>query len=240
VLGVVGLSAVGVSACESTQGKSARLRREGKGLLKKQRAGLSIASTNRDVRVVDTAVLHDQFGTAAVVELENTTPRDMTNVPLAITVKGAGGKTLYRNNAPGLDSALVATPLLPHGRRVVWINNQVTATVAPRSVAVKVGAPKGAAPARVPLIEISGVKQDRDADGYFVSGVIANRSRIEQRRLTVFVVARKGGRVVAAGRGVVERLAPAPTRKPVRFTVYFVGNPSGARVTFYAPPVRLR
>jgi hypothetical protein len=232
------LCTLGVSACESTQDRSARLKREGKGVLAKQ-TGLSIASSNRDVRVLDTAVVHDRFGTAAVVELVNTTPRDMANVPLAITVKGTGGRTLYRNNAPGLDTALVATPLLPHGKRVVWINNQVTAAGSPRGLAVKVGAPKGAAPARVPRIDISGVKQDRDSDGPFVTGVITNRSKVEQRRLTVFAVAKKGGRVVAAGRGVIERLVPAPTKKPVRFTIYFIGDPAGARLSFYAPPVKL-
>jgi hypothetical protein len=227
-----------LSACESTQNKSARLQRQGKGLLRQQ-AGLSIGSTNRAVRIVDTAVVHDEFGTAAVVELVNTTPRDMTNVPLAITVKGAGGRALYRNNAPGLDAALVSTPLLPHGRRVVWINNQISATAAPRGVAVKVGTPKGSAPAKLPRIVISGVRQDRDSDGAFVTGVIANHSKVEQRRLTVFAVARRAGRIVAAGRGVLERLAPAPTKKPVRFTVYFIGDPAGAQLSFYAPPVTL-
>ena len=233
------VSSAGVAGCESTQDKSARRQREGKGLLAKQQ-GLSIAETNTDVRVVGTTVLHDRFGTAAVVELENTTARDMTNVPLAITVKGARGRTVYRNNAPGLDPALVGAPLLPHRRRVVWINNQIAATGTPRGVAVKVGKPKGTAPARVPRIEISRVRQDRDTDGAFVSGVIANRSRLEQQRLTVFAVAKRGGRVVAAGRGVVDKLAPAPTKKPVRFTIYFIGDPAGGRLSFYAPPVRLK
>jgi hypothetical protein len=237
-LALLALCGLGVSACASTQDKSARLKREGKGLLTKQE-GLSVATSNRDVRVLGTAVVHDRFGTAAVVELENTTARDMTDVPLAITVRGAKGRTLYRNDAPGLETALMATPLLPHGKPVVWINNQITAAGTPRGVAVKVGKPKGAAPARVPRIDIVRVRRDRDTDGAFVSGVIANRSKIEQRRLTVFAVARRGGRIVAAGRGVVERLAPAPTRKPVRFTIYFIGDPAGARLAFYAPPVRL-
>jgi hypothetical protein len=45
---------------------------------------------------------------------------------------------------------------------------------------------------------------------------------------------------VAAGRAVVDKLPPAPTRKPVRFTVYFIGDPAGAQLSFYVPPVVLR
>jgi hypothetical protein len=239
VVVAVVLCSFGVSACESTQDKSARLKREGKGVLARQ-TGLSIDTTNRAVRVVDTAVVHDEFGTAAVVELMNTTAKDMTNVPLAITVKGPAGRTLYRNNVPGLDPTLVSAPLLPHGRRVVWINNQIAAAGAPRGVAVKVGTPKGSAPGKLPRIAISKVRLDRDTDGSFATGVITNRSKIEQRRLTIYAVARKGGRIVAAGRGVIERLVPAPTKKPVRFNVYFIGNPAGGRLSFYAPPVKLR
>jgi hypothetical protein len=235
VLAALALAAMG---CESTQDKSARRKAEGKGLLEEK--GLSIARTNAGVRVLGTAVLHDQYGTAAVVELQNQTPRDMADVPIAIDVRGADGKTLYRNNAGGLDKGLVSLPLLPHGKPVIWINNQVVAATAPKEVRVKVGAPKGGTvPATPPQIVLSKVRSDRDTDGPFVSGVIENHSKILQSRLVVYCLARKGGRIVAAGRAVIDKLPPAPTKKPVRFTVYFIGNPTGGRLSFYAPPVEL-
>ena len=234
-LALLALAPLALAACESTQDKSARLKREGHGLLARQK-GLTVGASNREVRVVDTAVLHDRYGAAAVVELENTSPRDMADVPLAIDVRGPGGRTVYRNDAPGLERGLVATPLLPHGRRVVWVNNQVTPAAAPRTVAVRVGRAR-AVSARPPRIELSRIRRDHDTDGAFVTGVVTNHSRVVQRRLTVFCVARRGGRIVAAGRGVVDKVPPAPTRKPVRFTIYFIGNPAGARLGFYAPPV---
>jgi hypothetical protein len=227
-----------VAGCESTQDKSARLKREGKGLLKEK--GLSVTQANAGVRVLGTAVLHDRFGTAAVVELQNRTPRDMANVPIAIDVRGSNGKTVYRNNAGGLDQGLVSLSLLPRGKRVIWINNQVVAAVPPKAVRVKVGSPKGGAvPPSVPDIVLSKVKQDHDADGVFATGVVENHSKVEQKRLVIYGLARRGHRVIAAGRAVVEKLPPAPTKKPVRFTVYFIGNPTGGRLSFYAPPVRL-
>ncbi len=68
-------------------------------------------------------------------------------------------------------------------------------------------------------------------------GKVTNRSDVEQRNLTVFAVARKDGRVVAAGRGAVERLKP---RASATYQVFFIGNPEGARLTLAAPPTTLR
>ena len=62
---------------------------------------------------------------------------------------------------------------------------------------------------------------------------MTNRSDVEQRRLVVACVARRGGRVVAAGRAIVNRLAPG---KSASYHVFFIGDPRGARMTVVAPP----
>jgi len=49
----------------------------------------------------------------------------------------------------------------------------------------------------------------------------------------VFAVARRGGRVVAAGRGQIPRLKPG---KRVRYQAFFIGNAHGAHVAVSAPP----
>ena len=59
-------------------------------------------------------------------------------------------------------------------------------------------------------------------------GFAANRSKVEQRKLVIFAVARKGGRVVAAGRAQINRVKP---RKRTRYTIFFIGNPRGARIS---------
>jgi hypothetical protein len=48
----------------------------------------------------------------------------------------------------------------------------------------------------------------------------------------VYAVARKGGRIVAAGRAVLPEVAPGAS---IPFQAYFVGNPSGARIQASAP-----
>lgn len=234
----VAACALAAGACASSQDKSAALKQGSKGIANVK--GLSLTVTNTDIKILDTTVLHDQYGTAAVVFLKNTTRKSVGNVPLAIDVRNAADKSVFRNNAPGLDAALVSAALLPSGRKAVWINNQVVANGG-KTVRVKVGDPKvPVVPARIPKIVLSEIKRDKDTDGPFVTGVITNRSKVPQKRLTIFAIARKGGKVVAAGRAVVDKLPPAPTRKPIRFSVYFIGNPTGAQLGFSAPPVAFK
>ena len=56
--------------------------------------------------------------------------------------------------------------------------------------------------------------------------------------MTIFGVARHGSKIVAAGRGIVDRIPPAGG-KPTPFSVFFIGNPKGAKLSFAAPPTVL-
>jgi hypothetical protein len=230
-------AAMALSACETTQDTSARLSKRAKGLANQQ--GLRIGRENPDVRVRATAVLRDANGIAAVVELQNTGPTQ-ASLPVAIAVDDAKGKPIFRNDAAGLERTLVEMPLLRKGESAWWVNNQVIAAGTPAKVAARIGQARAQAPADTPAIEISNVHTGSDADGVFATGIVANRSKIVQKRLTIFCVARRGGRVVAAGRAIIDRLPPAPTPKPTKFTVFFIGNPKGARLEFAAPPTVLK
>jgi hypothetical protein len=52
----------------------------------------------------------------------------------------------------------------------------------------------------------------------------------------VFIVARRGERVVAAGRSIVPRLKAGAS---VSFTAFLIGDPRDARLTAAAPPTTL-
>ena len=130
--------------------------------------------------------------------------------------------------------------LVRSGGEAYWVDNQILGNGAPKKLDVKVGRAKGAAPSSIPQITLSKVRFDKDVSGPFVTRRHhATTASVLQRRLTVFCVARKGGKIVAAGRAVVDKLAPAPTPKPIRFSVYFIGNPTGAKLSFSVPPVNL-
>jgi hypothetical protein len=70
----------------------------------------------------------------------------------------------------------------------------------------------------------------------YVTGRALNHSDLLQRRMPIFCVARRGDEVVAAGRAILEKLKPD---KPTRFTVFFIGDPRGARLTLTPTPTVL-
>lgn len=235
VVVAVALCAVGLSACQSTQELSAEQSKGARALLTKK--GLTVGRENPDVAIGQTAVLQDANGSAAVVQLRNTGAAAQVALPVSITVSDARGKALYRNDGAGLEPSLVSVSVLDRGEEAFWVNNQVVVAGRPKKVQARVGAGKGRAPRMLPRIEIARVRLDRDSDGVFARGVVRNRSRVEQKRLTISCVARRGGRIVAAGRAVVERLRA--DAKPVVFTVFFIGDPKGARLSLTAPPTVL-
>jgi hypothetical protein len=238
--GLAGLTVLGgLAGCESTQDKSERLEKEGRNTLKAEKA-LTIARVNRDVSVVRTWTLYDsqqQLG-AAVIELRNRSARPQAAVPVLIDVKDRRGTSVFRNDTPGIEPSLFQVAYLRGRQRFIWINDQVTATAPVAKVTAKLGATSASAPASPPRIELTAPKLGVDpVDGVFASGIAINRSSVLQRKLVIFGVGRKGGRIVAAGRSGIERLRPG---KRGRYKIFFIGNPRGARLEVAAPPTVLR
>jgi hypothetical protein len=226
-------AAVGLSACESTQDKNKRLAKEGSKVFQHTTQQV-VTSVNRDVKVVGTTVLHDQNGSAAVVDLRNESARRQVNVPIAIDVKGINGASLFKNNSAGLEPSLVSVSMLKPRAPFTWVNDQVTGGGAPKTVQAAVGATTSAPPAKVPQIEVTPPKLGVDpTSGVEVTGTVTNHSSILQRKLVLYCVARKGGRVVAAGRGGIDKLKPGGKAK---YTIFFIGDPHGAALSVLAPP----
>lgn len=231
---VAGLAATG---CESTQDRSAQLRKRGNGLFHKQTQAL-VTKPNLEVKVLHAVALHDQNGSAAVVELRNASLRAQVDVPVAIDVRDAHGRSLFRNDAVGIEPSLVGPSLLAPRSDLVWVNDQVNSSGAMKSVVARVGAGRGSPPPTVPRLDVSAPRLETDpTSGLSAVGKVTNRSDIAQLKLILYCVARRGGRIVAAGRGGIDRLKP---HKPTRYTIFFIGNPKGARLTVAAPPTTLR
>jgi len=238
VVGAAALTAVAALAgCESTQDKSDRLRKQAKRFVNKQK-GVVVTRTNRQVKVTDTTVLHDENGTAVVAELSNSSPKIMAGVPVSIDVKSGANKSLFRNDTPGLEPALTSVAVLPPREDLFWVNDQVPLSGTPKDVDVKVGVARGQAPAKPPKLEVSRPKFQGDpTSGIAAVGYVKNESKLLQTKVTVFCVARKGGRVIAAGRSGIQRIKPG---RRGRYKVFFIGNPRGGRLEAWAPPTVLR
>ena len=236
---VLAALALALTGCETTAEKSAKLERAAEAHARPaQRAqhGLSITRQSSDVKVLDSGVLHSSEGSAAYVTLRNTSSRSLKDVPIAIAVKAPQGATVYANNAPGLAPTLVSAPLLGAHGELTWVNDQVQSPDTADSVAVKVGEAT-AVSAAIPRVVVHDAHLFEDpASGEGAEGTVTNDSPIEQQELAIYVVARKGAKVVAAGRAVLPLLAAGASQ---RFQVFFIGDPRGAELSVSAPPSTL-
>jgi hypothetical protein len=221
------LAIASLSACQSTKDKSAELEAQGSTQLISEK-GLEIKRHNPDVKLVSTAVLEGTEGShAVVVDLYNDSGQNLTEVPILIEVTNSKGKPFYKNDIPGLEPALAAVPYIPAHGDAEWVNDQVLGVGQPKSVKVTVGAGGGTYSGEIPDIEVSQPTLKGDpVSGVSATGEVVNKTGEDQRRLLIYVVARKGNEVVAAGRGAIEHLKPE--RKKLTYTVFFVGDPSGA------------
>lgn len=231
-----GLAAAGLSACETTQETSSRLAKGAKDVV--QEHGLKLGRPNADVAVTGSAVLQDTNGTAAVVLLRNRGAAQ-ADVPVAISLTSRKGKVVYANDIPGLDKSLTSLAVIGAKQRTFWVNDQIQPAARPRKASAKVGGARAAARGPFPRLELTKVRYESDTDGLYAGGVVTNRSKVPQVRLVISCISRRGDRIIAAGRAIVDRLLPAPTPKPTTFRVYFIGNPKGGALVCTAPPTVL-
>jgi hypothetical protein len=239
------LVALALTGCETTAEKSAKLERAAKQQRAKgaaqealARRGLSITHPSTRIEVLATAVLHSSEGDAVVLTLRNTSSNSLRNVPIEITVSDAHGATIYTNAAAGLSPTLVSAPLLRAHSTAVWIDDQISATGAPASVRAKIGEGTPTAGA-IPALSIEGAHlSEASANGGAVEGSLVNHSNVPQADLVVDAIARKGGRIVAAGRAVLSQAAGGGAT--THFQLYLIGSPSGAQLELSASPTALR
>jgi hypothetical protein len=222
--------AIGSTGCESTQEKSATLERRAKHE-RLALQGVSVSTQSPHVHLIATEVVHGTQGSAVIVRLRDTARTPIVGAAIAIAVRDAKGKTIYQNNAPGEDQSLTKVTLQP-GVEGVWIDDQVHTEAAPASASAKVGEgrrPSGPAP----KLSVEGLHLSGEGSEAGAEGSIKNQSANTQYNLVVFVLARKAGKVVAAGRAILPEVLPGASDT---FQVYFVGDPSGATLQASAPP----
>jgi hypothetical protein len=226
--GFVFFAALGLTGCQSTQSRSAELEAQG-GTQLLSEEGLEIKRENPDVKVTSKTLLTGAEGNAVVVGVHNDSGQNLTDVPILIEVANSKGKPYYANDIPGIEPALASIPYIPAHGDAEWVDDQVLGAGKPKSVKVKVGTGGGTYSGALPEIEVSQPKIEGDpVSGVSATGSVINKTGEDQRRLLIYVVARKGNEVVAAGRGAIEHLKPE--LKALKYTVFFVGDPRGAEL----------
>jgi hypothetical protein len=167
------------------------------------------------------------------VALRNTSMHTLENAPIEVTVRDVHGSVLYQNDASGLEPSLTTVSLLLPGQETIWVDDQVTAGGIPASASALVGEGTQAS-GSIPQLSIVGTHPSAEAGAEAtISGSVANDSPTAQQNLVVYAVARRGGKIVAAGRSVLPEVPPKGTN--VSFQIYFVGDSSGAQISTSAP-----
>lgn len=231
LVGCLVLAGAATAGCQSTRDRAERLAATGSRAFEQE--GLSVQRVDKSIVLLDRTVLSDANGSAVVIELRNEGDEPVARAPIALDVRDARGETVFRNDTPGLERALGHVPLLLPGHKVTWVNDQVLATGRPTEVRARVGRGRPA-PADVPRIEIAGMRLRGDAvSGIEAVGKVTNASDVDQLELAVFVIARRGGEIVAAGRSIVPKLRAGRTQT---FHAFFIGDPRGAQLSATAPP----
>ena len=228
-------SLVLLAGCESTKSKSARLELEGEDLVKTEK--VDIGAANKQIDIVDKTVLTDVNGSAVAVVMKNGSQGGLADAKISVDVKDGKGRSVYRNDQSGVETSLIQVPVIAAGGEVIWVNDQVIPTGKPKSVDVTVGEAKQL-PNELPEIKVSEPEIKTDpTSGIEAVGTVTNKSDIEQIDIVLYAIARKGGKIVAAGRGQIANLKT--DGKPASYHIFFIGNPTGADVTVVAPPVTL-
>ena len=227
------------AGCESTQDKARKLADGGKEAFDGDT--IRIGPTSKDVRIVGKAVLKDENGTAAVLLLRSRARSPQVTVPIAFDVRNRKGRSLFKNDVPGSEPSLISVSAVPPGQTVAWVNDQVVVPEGrPADVVARLGRPgaKAASNTPYPKLRTTGVKLEQQAaTGLAAVGRVHNDSKVEQRELVLYGVARRGNRIVAGGRAQVRRLKPG---KRSLFRMFFIGDPRDAKLSISVPPTRLR
>lgn len=235
--GVLALACLALAGCETTQEKSAALEKAAKSkAVARNATGLRITAVSPTIKALTATALHSSEGTAVAVELINGSGA-AREVPLLVSVAEGSRAGAYTNSAPGLARSLTSLSYVPAHGRAVWVDDQVQLAGTPGRVTAKVG---GAKPARTspPAIAILSHKLETEpGGGQAVTGTVANRSHVDQHELVIYALAKKSGRVLAAGRSVLALLGAGATG---RFQIFLLGgSASGAQLTLSAPPSTL-
>ena len=226
-LGAVALVFVGavLSGCATTQDANQRASIQADRTLASRKA-LVLHGTERDVRVVSTTVLNGKNGSAVVAVLRNRGSRPVNDLPIEVGPEG-GDPVNARPNVPYFQSH---APAIAPGDRATWVYVSKDPLGSNRAF-VRVGAHP-----TPPLTTTAGQVSELDAggkgDGSSVRAEVTNDTGIPQYDLDVYAVARKGGRLVAAGRANLEHLG---VTNSAHLTLPVIGDAKGAEVQIFAP-----
>ena len=227
-----GALTVTLAACESTESESAKIEREAAKSRESEPGALKLGAVNKSVRVSDATLLSAAGRKAVAVKLTSSSARDQLELPVLVEVTAAAGKLAYTNES-GVEPSLQHLSLLRSHASAWWVDDQVLANQTTHAVRVRVGAGKPPSRNAQPLLTAKVTRVGGGSASSSLSGVLVNHSRVALKKAPVYIVALRGGKVVAAGRALVSSLAGHPGAS-APFHVALVGSAAGAKIELTA------
>jgi hypothetical protein len=213
-----------LSGCATTQDANKRASIQADRTLASRNA-LELKGTDPDVQVVSTTVLNGKDGSAVVAVLRNRGDQPVNDLPIEVGPEG-GDPVNARPNVPYFQSH---APAIAPGDQATWVYVSKDPLGSNRAF-VRVGAHPTA-----PLTtagQVSELDTGGKVDGSRVKAEVTNDTGVPQYDLDVYAVARKGGRLVAAGRADLEHLG---VTNSAHLTLPVIGDAKRARVQIFAP-----
>jgi hypothetical protein len=186
-----------LAGCTTTQDVNQRYRLRASRTLA-SRQPLLVRRATPDV-VVRGVWLVRGHGTAVIAELANRTARTLTDLPVSVGLRRAGGRRVYLNRRGGLDYFQTHVAALAPHATLRWVFTTAGRAAHGRPFAT-VGAARGRA-AALPRLTASTA-----GTGGALRVRVHNGSSVPQYGLPVYALARRDGRWVAAGRTTVDEL----------------------------------
>jgi hypothetical protein len=227
------LLALSVAGCETTEQKSAAIAKH----LAHERANATttkIAHASKTIRILSAQLVRGA-GTAAALELQNTSGQARADVPIVITVTDASGKVLFTNATAGSDTPSGEIAFIGAHATAWWVDaNVLVASGTPKSVSARIG-DGVAAPRGVPGLSTADLSTGSNFVGPFISGRVLDDAQAASD-VTLYAVALTGTRVLAAGQSLIPTLR---SHGASSFQVSVIGAPKGGRLEATAVPEHL-
>jgi hypothetical protein len=202
---VAAFAVTALAGCDSTQQKNARAELKAKRELGSRELPAT-ARRNPHVRVERVALVRGKAGSGAiVVKLRGTGPKPLTDVPIAVGIRGSDGQSRLVNAKRHLNWFQTHVPAIPAGGTVTWVYKGARGVKGGDRAFAKVGVPaKPVLSSASSLPQIDAAPTSGGGAKRRVS--VENVSDVPQYGLQVYAFARRGGRYLAAGKTEIEHL----------------------------------
>jgi hypothetical protein len=223
--------------CGTTQQEAARLRLNS-ARLRAAEVRVDVRRANPAIKVESVTVLPGRDGAAVAVRVRNLTASPTSDLPITVRADVPRGSVTL-NGASGLDYFDTHLPAIAAHHELVWVlvtdrrikpGAGVSATVGMRPASVPV--PRLTALPRLDVIAAPGRQGG-------VRVTVRNPTSVPQYQLRVYGLARRAGRIVAAGQASLDHLGTHATET---LSLTLLGRSTGAnpgggeQLSFEVPP----